>query len=82
MLKHLIRGWWTRGVCGGGREEGCREEGGLRGCTASREHVIYEGLGRGVKTRRRDDSSEGEAAGLTWQSQGPGKGCHEVGLWA
>jgi len=45
MLKHLFRGWWAKGLCGGGREEGCREEGGLWGCIASHEHVIYEGLG-------------------------------------
>jgi len=63
MLKHLFRGWWTKGVCRGEREEGCREEGGLWGYTASYEHVIYEGLGRGVETGRRDDSSEGEATG-------------------
>jgi len=45
MLKHLFRECWVRGVCGGGRAEGCREEGGLWGCIASHEHVIYEGLG-------------------------------------
>ena len=45
MLKRLFRGWWAKGVCGGGREEGCREEGGLWGCIASHDHVIYEGLG-------------------------------------
>jgi len=40
MLEHLFRGWWAKGVSGGGREEGCREEGGLLGYTASDDLVI------------------------------------------
>jgi len=83
MLKHLFRGWWVKGVCGGGREEGCREEGGLSGCIASDEHVIYEGLGHWVETRRRDDSLEGEATGAyaAKRTRPSHRGYHKVGSW-